>query len=641
MLTDKAQELIPEPTIDTNIIAEFEEYFQNRLFLCTIKRDVKSGKKNVSFPQGWNNDSEDFIDLNFAGANSYAIRTGNGLVVIDVDTKELNNLESNIEELVDKWLKDKSTFIVETTNGYHFYFDSSDKTFASSVRVSPFVDIRGDGGCVFCYTEDKHSSYNILSSKEPLPLTDELLKYLEHKNPTSVEYFIDDDKRFTMKNGKDNPALKDAVNSADINRIIKASSSSFSIDDFTKDSDGLYTKVNKFIYIIALNPSVPNDAVENIVKMLVDKIGYVWDSEETQKRLKQIYSTLIWTDESKLDEEDIFANAYKEPEELNKMIVDSVPIIGKFVLKGQMTFLYGPPNVGKTILMMALLKDVKQDIVYLNADDGINGGTEKVKIAKDNGYMMVLCGTDNNNDTKVLLSKIEEKLSRNKNYYKNKIIIFDTVKKFVAPLDKKDTSIFLQLMRKITLSGGTIVLLGHTNKHRQDNELVFEGVGDWTSDMDCVYGLDFEYDESNNEKTVIFDNKKSRGSVPQTVSYKYYAGKELDNYIDRIESVEEVSNEQAEYLQEQSRLRQLESKHEDALHFIVAILKKHTYLTQKAIRDKAKEDEDLDISDKEIRNCLKAFEGTKWKVKTNKNKNNAKEYSLIVDPIKSEILEYL
>lgn len=330
------------------------------------------------------------------------------------------------------------------------------------------------------------------------------------------------------------------------------------------------------------------------------------------------------------DDFDNFFHAYKPPEELEKMIVNSNPILGEFILKGQLSFIYGPPNSGKTLLIMSLLRDVNEKVIYLNADDGINGGTEKVKLAVENNYMMVLCGTDDNNDPKTILHHIKEKIRHEKEYFKDMIIIFDTVKKFVDPLDKKASSVFLQLMRKITLSGGTVVLLGHTNKHRDaGDKLVFEGVGDWVSDMDCVYSLDYEYNDMTKEKVVILENQKSRGVVPETVSYKYDASKDIENVSERIKTVRPVSEDDAEYVKNQAKLRELEKRHEDSLLFIETMLNRHGKLTQTDIRNYAKEDEDFCGSDSEIRKCLNAFEDYKWVAKTNPIKNNAKEYMLI------------
>ena len=327
--------------------------------------------------------------------------------------------------------------------------------------------------------------------------------------------------------------------------------------------------------------------------------------------------------------DDVFVKAFKSPEELEKMMVDSNPVLGNFILKGQMSFIYGPPNVGKTIIMMALLKDTTEDVIYLNADDGIVGGTEKVKLAQSSNYMMVLCGTDDNNDPRTIVKTIEQQLSKDNKFYKDKILIFDTVKKFVDPLDKKASAYFLQIMRKITLSGGSIILLGHTNKHRANNDkLIFEGVGDWMSDMDCVYSLDFELNEATYEKILTFENQKSRGVVPQSTSYKYYSGKELKSYQERVDSVEKISDREAEVIQQQSHIRYLESKHEDALLFILALLKRHSQLSQSEIRQMAKDYNDCSSTDNEIRKCLEAFDGIKWISKSNPSKNNAKEYQI-------------
>lgn len=326
---------------------------------------------------------------------------------------------------------------------------------------------------------------------------------------------------------------------------------------------------------------------------------------------------------------DNFFNAYKPPKDLEQMIIDSSPILGKFILKGQLSFIYGPPNSGKTLIIMSLLKDVEESVIYLNADDGINNGTEKVQLAVENNYTMVLCGTDNNNDPKTILLNIEKELKDNSEYYKHKIIIFDTVKKFVDPLNKKSSATFLQLMRKITLSGGTVILLGHTNKHRDaGDKLIFEGVGDWVSDMDCVYSLDYEYNDMTKEKVVILENQKSRGVVPETVSYKYDASKDIENVRERIKTVTPVAKDDAEYVKDQARLREQEKKYEDSLLFIVTMLKKHGKLTQTDIRNYAKEDKDFCGSDSEIRKCLNAFEDYKWVAKTSPIKNNAKEYML-------------
>lgn len=69
--------------------------------------------------------------------------------------------------------------------------------------------------------------------------------------------------------------------------------------------------------------------------------------------------------------------------------------------------------------------------------------------------------------------------------------VLDTLKKFVDMLDKKSVKPFFSLLRQLTALGATIALLGHANKHRDnDGNLVFEGVGDVVSDTDAMIILE-------------------------------------------------------------------------------------------------------------------------------------------------------
>ena len=309
-----ADVIIQQKDDSTNLLDKLSdsilEQFEDRIFPCNIQRD-ENGKKKVSLPKNWTDTLKEFDDFDASHSNSIAIRTGKGIVVIDVDTKELKALETNMQVLVKKWLTDRATFTVETTNGYHFYFDSDNGVYGNSVRVSDFVDIRGDGGCVFCYSDDLNSNYEVICDAEPLPLTSELLQYLKAKEKVSVAYSFDESNRkIALKNGLPNPALKNAVDSGEIDTIIKAASSSFSLDNFKAGADGLYASVNKLIYILAINPSVENEFIDTIVELLVtEKLEYDMNSPETTKRLSKIYSTLVWSNEEdviEVDEEDIF-----------------------------------------------------------------------------------------------------------------------------------------------------------------------------------------------------------------------------------------------------------------------------------------------------------------------------------------------
>lgn len=71
------------------------------------------------------------------------------------------------------------------------------------------------------------------------------------------------------------------------------------------------------------------------------------------------------------------------------------------------------------------------------------------------------------------------------------VLILDTLKKFADLMSKGGSREFFKLMRALTQRGATVVLLGHTNKHRGvDGKLIFEGVGDIRNDVDELFYLE-------------------------------------------------------------------------------------------------------------------------------------------------------
>ena len=284
----------------------YTELFEERLFPCSIARD-KAGKKQVKLPKGWNDSEKSYEDFDDSKANSVALRTGNGLIAVDIDTKNLTLLEPYMKELVSKWLNDKATFTVETTNGYHFYFDSGDKSYGNAVRISNYVDIRGDGGCVFCYTKNKDSSYTVLCEAEPLPLADELLNYIsiQETDSKTIEYEFDASGiRIASTPHNPNKVLEKALYiDSDKERaiaILKACGKS--VADF-ENTNELYSKTNSLAYILAMNPLYPNEDVRLAIEYIIKNFsGFDINSQESQKRLNQIFSTMIYSDESDMVE---------------------------------------------------------------------------------------------------------------------------------------------------------------------------------------------------------------------------------------------------------------------------------------------------------------------------------------------------
>jgi len=147
--------------------------------------------------------------------NSIALRTGQGSVnVIDVDTKDLNL----IPEPLGSWLDDKLTFggtlVVESKNGYHFYFDASSfvlrtttKTGANS-SVVPYVDFRGEGGLIFIDSNSDVASYKVIYDDTPTDDISEIKHLLPEYN--EVRVVEPEDVGFTNLDDKDDKSVKKA-----------------------------------------------------------------------------------------------------------------------------------------------------------------------------------------------------------------------------------------------------------------------------------------------------------------------------------------------------------------------------------------------------------------------------------------------
>ena len=146
------------------------------LLPVTIKDELDSkGKKQVE-KFAWTRGQK----LN---KNSVALMTGSKTVnVIDVDTKDLNKLEEPFKSWCDDRLMFSDTLIVETKSGYHFYF-YSDKKIKTSTKISPFVDVRGEGGVIFVHSDSKVAHYEVACDEQPTKCLNEL----EDVIPKAVE----------------------------------------------------------------------------------------------------------------------------------------------------------------------------------------------------------------------------------------------------------------------------------------------------------------------------------------------------------------------------------------------------------------------------------------------------------------------
>jgi len=146
---------------------------------CNITWDKKKNKKKVYFVSTLGS-------IKKKDANATFILSGNGLVVVDVDTTDFNKLDPVLREL----LPNEAT--INTKRGYHYYFTVDDSTLfttRSKIDDEELVDLRSEGGLIFnsYWGDNKNISY--FKTKEgvkkmPKKLSKYILKKLEGSKPT-------------------------------------------------------------------------------------------------------------------------------------------------------------------------------------------------------------------------------------------------------------------------------------------------------------------------------------------------------------------------------------------------------------------------------------------------------------------------
>ena len=242
-------------------------------------------------------------------------------------------------------------------------------------------------------------------------------------------------------------------------------------------------------------------------------------------------------------------------DQLEKEMVEQVPILGRIAPFGQATVIYASPNTGKTLLTIHLLCDAIErkvidpsKIYYLNMDDNGKGLVEKLRIADLHGFHMLAQGHKNFH-AKLFPQKLLDMTEGG--WAKGVVVVLDTLKKFTDLMNKGSSSEFSNLVRGFVMKGGTVIALAHTNKNPGlDGKPIYGGTTDIVDDFDCAYTLStVPGQQGDSIRVVEFDNFKSRGCVEKSVAYSY-SRHPFTNYSELIESIGEVEAHQLEPMRE-------------------------------------------------------------------------------------------
>lgn len=247
--------------------------------------------------------------------------------------------------------------------------------------------------------------------------------------------------------------------------------------------------------------------------------------------------------------------------ELEKEVKEQVHILGRLALQGQWTVFFGPPNSGKTLITLRMLINALKhgrlrgaDVFYINADDSLSGLVVKLKLAEEFGFHMLAEG--HRGFTADLLAQILKQMIADDQCH-GVILLMDTLKKFCDVMSKQASTEFGKLMRAFELRGGTVVVLGHTNKRpRADGKLDYAGTADILQDADCAFVIsETAVDPDAQTRTVTFECIKSRGDVAREASFRYSIAQGVD-YLTLLDSVECLEDAEAARVKEAAQAQQ-------------------------------------------------------------------------------------
>jgi hypothetical protein len=321
---------------------------------------------------------------------------------------------------------------------------------------------------------------------------------------------------------------------------------------------------------------------------------------------------------------------------VDKMMND-VYIIHRLAIMGQSTVFFAQYNVGKTLMVIFFIiqaiRDgvVKgEDIYYINADDTFKGLVYKLKIAEKWGFHQLAPGHGpEGKEFKADQLPLYLNMMVQAGTASGKVVILDTVKKFTDLMSKDKSSKFNEHVRQFISHGGTVIMLAHVNKHRDENKkVIYEGTSDLVSDCDCAYTLDTVTEDIDGFRTIKFENIKSRGDVATEAFYKYDARNDL-NYFDRLDSVTAIDDDERQQAEQRRAMENKLKKNRLAVDAIMDCIREGTTSKTELIATAAK---NSGISKTKVTKALMDHTGPDvsknqfWYVET--GEHNAKNYRL-------------
>jgi hypothetical protein len=316
-----------------------------------------------------------------------------------------------------------------------------------------------------------------------------------------------------------------------------------------------------------------------------------------------------------------------KPESLQE-IEDAVQMTPELpIMEQQITQVVAPPGCGKTAVLMAagtLWASRGYEVHYYQVDVG--GADLKVyhQMAEDGGFTLHSTLDCSMNDLRVSLHDIATEARPGE--LKHMVFIIDTYKKIAADvLSKKNNSAVAEVFRKITQKGGTVIALGHCNKHRDaEGNLVFSGTQDVMDDCDALIVFDGIKDEKARQVVVNAEFRKGRTVNDFPFGLVIHRGDCLaDNWV-------EFNVPPDPNLPQLNVKEALRSRQEAVIGAVRTILETDGPMSQTdlvaAVQDWCAANLKSTPGEKRIRGILHKLEGDEWTCNVDPQKSNAKIY---------------
>lgn len=259
-----------------------------------------------------------------------------------------------------------------------------------------------------------------------------------------------------------------------------------------------------------------------------------------------------------------------------------------------------PANGGKTTIAKQAAADLAEvgfRVMFFQEDASAGDLPALFEHAQCNGYSMLnstLSGTDPEEQVDVL-----QGLAKSGSDLSNFVLIFDTLKKYSDLMSKRGSREFFKTMRALSQRGATVVLLGHTNKHKGlDGKLVFEGVGDVRNDVDeLIYIEASEKDPAGCVTFTMTPDKVRCKAKPLTFR--------LDTQSMQLEQVDQVVDVRA--LNEATQRRRADG---DVIDLVLAALKPHGKTRTKLVEEVHDGARSLGRSRRDVERVIDEYCGT-------------------------------